>query len=118
MNLRLIGLIISIVLFVFLLSTKFQKKWKKRLILLTSILLIMFTAFKYVVPLKRAPKPSGDKEVLTDQIYYKHKSQFPNMETGDGKREIPVSVWNPKDVSEKKSSIALIFSWFFWDSFI
>lgn len=67
----------------------------------------MFTAFKYVVPLKRAPKPSGDKEVRTDQIYYKHKSQFPNMETGDGKREIPVSVWYPKDVSEKNHPLLL-----------
>ncbi len=107
MNIRLIGLIISIVLFVFLIFIKFQKKWKKRLILLASILLIMFTAFKYVVPLNRAPKPSGDKEVRTDQIYYKHKSQFPNMETGDGEREIPVSVWYPKDVSEKNHPLLL-----------
>ena len=107
MNLWLISLIFSIILFIFILFKKFQKKWIKGLLILTSLLLVLFMAFKYTIPLNSAPKPSGDREVLTDTIYYSHKSALPEMLTSDNEREIPVSVWYPSDIGEEKHPLLL-----------
>lgn len=107
MNLWQISLIFSIVLFIFILFKKFQKKWKKGLLILASLLLVLFMTFKYTIPLNSAPKPSGDREVLTDKIYYSHKSALPEMLTSDHEREIPVSVWYPSDIGEQKLPLLL-----------
>lgn len=107
MNLWLIGLILSLVLFLIILFKKIQKKWIKGLLVFTSLLLMLFMAFKYIVPLTPAPKPSGDREVLTDTVYYRHKTELPDMLTSDHEREIPVSVWYPSDIGEQKHPLLL-----------
>lgn len=107
MNLWLIGLFFSIALFLFILFKKFQQKWIKRLLLFASLILVLCMAFKYMIPLTPAPKPSGDREVLTDTIYYSHPSEFPEMLTSDHEREIPVSLWYPSDLGEEKLPLLL-----------
>lgn len=106
-NLSLIGLIISIAIFIFLIFKKFNKKWQKALVLIASFLFILLMAFRYVVPLTPAPKPTGEKEVLKDTIYYKHESKYPEMLTSDNEREIPVHVWYPKDAKENGQPLLL-----------
>lgn len=100
MSYRLLGLLLSIALFVFLILKRFDRKWKKRLLLTFSFLFFLFMTFWYLVPLTPAPKPGGEKEVLTDIVFYKHESSFPDMLTGEGEREIPVRLWYPKDAKE------------------
>ncbi len=107
MSVKLIGLIISVVLFIFLVFRKFNKKWIKGLLLFASFLLILFMTFRYLFPLTPAPKPSGNEKVLTDTIFYSHESMFPEMLTSEKERELPVNVWCPEDAKEKKHPLLL-----------
>lgn len=105
-NLKFIGLFFSVALFIFLLFRKFNKKWKKGLAILASFLFILFMGFSYAIPLNPALNPSGNKEVLTSTVFYKHKSEYPEMLTDDKEREIPVGIWYPKDA--KKGSLPIL----------
>ncbi len=96
MLLRLIGLLLAVALFVFLIVKKFDKKWQKRLLLLASFVLILVMTFLYLFPLFPAPRPTGDQEVLTETIFFRHVSEFPEMLTSETEREIPVKVWYPE----------------------
>lgn len=107
MNLWLIGLIVSVVILLIILIKKFQKKWIKCLLIFASLCLVFFTAYHYIFPLTPAPQPIGDSEVLTDTVYYSHPSDFPEMLTSDQEREIPVSLWYPRDLGEQKHPLLL-----------
>jgi predicted alpha/beta hydrolase family esterase len=109
MNIRLLGFLLSIVIFIFLIFQKKIRKWKKALLLLTSFLLAIFTAFLYLFPFKPALKPGGEMSVLTDRVYYSYKSDVSEMLTDENEREIPVKIWYPQDLKENHHPL-LIFS--------
>ena len=60
-------------------------------------------------PFHSPPKPSGDKVVLTDIVYYRYESDIPEMLTHNNDREIPVKVWYPED-AQKNHHPLLVFS--------
>lgn len=107
MNLRLISLIISVILFIFIIFKRFENKWFKGIMLLASFGLILFMAFQFVVPMTSPPRPSGGLEVSSDVVFYEHETKYPEMETGDGKREITVNIWYPKDLKENSQPLLL-----------
>lgn len=107
MNLRFFGLIISIILFIFIISKRFINKWFKGFLLLASFGLILSMAFLFVVPMTSPPRPRGEMEVSTDMVFYKHETKYPEMETGNGEREIPVNIWHPKVLKENNQPLLL-----------
>ncbi|NLL92230.1 MAG: hypothetical protein GX222_07445 [Ruminococcaceae bacterium] len=109
MSIRLLGFLLSIFIFVFLAFQKKIRKWKKALLVLTSFLLVLLTAFLYLFPFNPAPKPSGEMPVLTDRVFYSYKSDVSKMLTNKDEREIPVKIWCPEDLQENHHPL-LIFS--------
>lgn len=96
MNIRLILLLLSTALLIFLIFQKKIRKWKKAGLILTALILVLFTGYHYLIPLNPGPEPTGELDVLSDMVYYRYKSDIEEMLTHGDEREIPVKVWYPK----------------------
>ncbi|MGI6072262.1 MAG: alpha/beta hydrolase family protein [Lachnospiraceae bacterium] len=77
--------------------------------MLVMLALVLFTGFRYVVPLTPSPEPTGENKVLTDTVYYRYESDIAEMLTDGNEREIPVKVWYPENMQSKKHPL-LVFS--------
>jgi len=106
---RLLGLIFSIALLVFAIFQKKIRKWGKAGLIVASLLFVFFMAYLYIVPRHPAPKPSGEKDVFVDTIFYRYESSIADMLTHDKEREISIKVWYPEGAQEKHHPL-LIFS--------
>ncbi len=109
MIIRLLLFLFSFILFVFTIFQKQIRKWKKAGLILVSLILVLFTGFRYLIPLLPPPEPTGNMEVLTDMIFYRYKSEITEMLTHGDKREVPVKVWYPKGAKENELPL-LIYS--------
>lgn len=109
MIIRLLLFLFSFILFVFTIFQKQIRKWKKAGLILVSLILVLFTGFRYLIPLLPPPEPTGNMEVLTDMIFYRYKSEIPEMLTHGDEREVPVKVWYPKGAKENELPL-LIYS--------
>lgn len=106
---RLILLLLSLCFLIFVIFQKKIRRWTKALLVLIAFALVLFTGFKYLIPLESPPKPTGDMVVFTDIVFYRYKSNIPEMSTHGDEREIPVKVWYPQNAKEKQQPL-LIFS--------
>lgn len=109
MIVRLLLFLLSAGLLIFIIIQKKVRKWKKAGLILASLILVLFTGFRYLIPLLPPPEPTGNMEVLTDMIFYRYKSEIPEMLTHVDEREVPVKVWYPKGAKENELPL-LIFS--------
>ena len=107
MIIRFLGLIFSIVLLIVSIFQKRFKKWKKAGLVFISLLFLFFMTVEYLFPLLPAPKPSGDMNVLVDTVFYSYETDNLEMLTNDNEREIPVMVWYPENLENKKHSLFL-----------
>ena len=112
MIIRLLLFLFSFILFVLTIFQKQIRKWKKAGLILVSLILVLFTGFRYLIPLLPPPEPTGNIEVLTDMIFYRYKSEIPEMLTHGDEREVPVKSGIPK-AQRKTSFPADLFSRFF-----
>ncbi len=109
MFLRLLGLLLSITLLIFIIVQKKIRKWGKAGLIVVALFLVFFMAFLNIFPRHPAPKPTGDMVVLTDAVFYRYESGLTDMLTHDNEREITIKVWYPEGAEEKQHPL-LIFS--------
>ncbi len=109
MTLRLILFLLTIILFFLIIFQKKIRKVKKFVLALIVFVLVIFTGFRYIIPLQPAPKPTGNMTVLTDTIYFRYQSELSEMLTHGNEREIPVKIWYPQK-AQANSHPLLIYS--------
>lgn len=109
MFLRLLGFLLSIALFIFVIFQKKIRGWWKAGLIIASLLLVFFMAYLNIFTRYPAPEPSGEMVVLTDTIFYRYETNLADMRTDGDEREIPIKVWYPEG-AEAKHHPLLIFS--------
>ncbi len=105
MNLWIVPIILFVILIILTIRKKFDKKWKKVVLLLLLIVGVLFSIFRFIVPLKPSLEPTGDEDIKYYTHFYKHKTNFSNMATKGDEREIPVHIWTPKNLEENSHKV-------------
>lgn len=95
--------------FILVITRKIRPWWKKNLSLLLVLLGIGFVSFQLLFPFHEPLKTSGQLTVITETLYFKHETAFPDYATNESQREIPVKLWLPSQ-SENEQYPLIIFS--------
>jgi hypothetical protein len=107
MTLRLILFLLSVILLICIIFQKKIRRWKKAGLVLLSLILVLFTGFRYIIPVKSPPAPTGSLTVVTDTMFFRYPSDIPEMLTHGSEREISVKVWYPQNLQKKQHPLLL-----------
>jgi len=107
MIIRLLAFLLSIVVLIVVIVQKKVIKWPKALLIVAAVALMFYTAFLYIIPCNPPLEPTGNPAVSSDMVYYRYKSDIPEMLTHGNEREIPVQVWFPENVQADKHPLFL-----------
>lgn len=103
----LILTILSFGLLLYALIKKIRPWWKKLLVIVVALICIFFAGRTYLFPLLPPLEPSGSYATASKVLFFKHETEFQDMETQKGSREIPLRIWYPADKSPDKLPLLL-----------
>lgn len=81
-----------------------SKKW---LLFIVALVVTLFAAFQVLIPVHPIVATTGEISVVKSDEYFNYPVSNEQIETSDGIREVPVSVWHPKEIEDMNGKLIL-----------
>lgn len=103
----IILLVIAAVTLVVIIFRKIRPWRKKWLLFILTLVVMLFTAFQVLFPILPVVAVTGEYSVSQTDDYFNYPTTNDQLETSEGNREVPVTLWHPEKVEDINGKLIL-----------
>lgn len=103
----IILLVLAVVALFVVIFRKIRPWSKKGLLFIVALIVTLFASFQVLIPVHPIVATTGEYGVVKSDEYFNYPINNEQVETSNGTREVPVTVWHPETVEDMNGKLIL-----------